>query len=298
MRKVRSSFLLAISLIFGGLAATPDPTYANAIQQWRTEREAKLKTDTGWLTVAGLFQLNPGENVAGTKTGSAIQLSDGAAPAELGVFTRRGQQISFKPAKGAKASINGKAISATTVLRWNTQDDNPDLLTHGSLTFFVIKRGDRMFLRMRDTNSKMRREFTGLHWYPIDPAYRITAKWVAYPAPRKVAIPTVIDQVIEEHRALGYAQFQLNGQEIRIEAVEEGKELFYIFKDPTAGKETYPAGRFLYSDAPKNGTVVLDFNKAYTPPCAFTPYATCPLPPKQNRLSVPIRAGELNYGQH
>jgi len=165
------------------------------------------------------------------------------------------------------------------------------------LTLFVIKRGDRLGIRLRDTKSKMRREFKGLHWFPVKESYRIEAKWVAYAQPKAIAIPNVLNQ-IEEQKSLGYAIFQLNGKEHTLEPVVEGQELFYIFKDMTAGKQTYPAGRFLYSEMPVNGKVILDFNKAHNPPCAFTPYATCPLPPKQNRLQTRIEAGELTYGHY
>ena len=146
-------------------------------------------------------------------------------------------------------------------------------------------------------------EFVGVRRATFDQAFQVNvapdpeveAKWVAQP--RTVSIPNILNEV-ETQKSLGYAVFTLHGKEYSLEPVLEGKELFYIFKDLTAGKETYPAGRFLYSQLPVNGKVLLDFNKAYTPPCAFTPYATCPLPPKQNRLQIRIEAGELNYGHH
>ena len=171
-------------------------------------------------------------------------------------------------------------------------------VTIGPLTLFVIERGGRHAIRLRDRNSQFRREFTGLHYFPISEPYRVTAKWVA--EPRKIPILNVIGQT-EPMDSPGYSVFTLGGHEYKLYPVLEepdAKELFYIFRDLTSAKETYGAGRFLYSEMPKDGRVVLDFNKAYNPPCAFTPYATCPLPPKENRLPVRIEAGELKYGDH
>ena len=275
--------------------------YSDSIAQWRAEREAKLKSDTGWLTVAGLFWLEEGENRAGADASAKIALPEGSAPRLLGTFTLRGSETTFDAANGVLASVNGTLLKGPRAMKWDAADESPDLLTHGDLTFFVIKRGERFAIRMRDKNSAMRRDFTGLHWYPVDPSYRVEAKWMPYKEPKRVGVPNIVN-IVEQHTALGYAEFRLGGKLWKLEPVVEGagekRELFFIFKDATAGGETYPAGRFLYSAMPKDGKVLLDFNKAYTPPCAFTPFATCPLPTKENRLAARIAAGELNYGHH
>lgn len=289
--------LLTTAAVLGQAGAKVDADYPKTIEQWRSEREAKLKADDGWLTVAGLYWLEPGENRAGADPDAKIALPDKSAPRNFGTFMLKGEQTTFEPAPGVVASVNGEIVKGKRVLQWDPMDEHQDKLTHGDLTMFVIKRGERFAIRLRDKNSSMRREFSGLHWYPVNPSYRVEAKWVAYPAPRKVGVPNVVG-IVEQQTALGYAQFRLNGRMWTLEPVVEGTELFYVFKDQTAGKETYPAGRFAYSEMPKNGKVTLDFNKAYTPPCAFTPYATCPLPSKRNQMATRIEAGELKYGNH
>ncbi len=162
---------------------------------------------------------------------------------------------------------------------------------------FVIRRGPRTAIRLRDIHSKMREEFTALHWYPVKEQYRVLAKFVSYHQPQRIAIPNILGQT-ESQPSPGYAVFQLMGHSYRLDPILEGDQLFFIFKDQTSPNTTYGAGRFLYADPPKEGRVVLDFNKAVNPPCAFTPYATCPLPPKQNRLAVRIEAGEMKYSDH
>jgi hypothetical protein len=166
----------------------------------------------------------------------------------------------------------------------------------GRLSLFVIQRSDKFGIRLKDPDSQYRREFKGIETYPAQEEYQVTAKWVA--APEKMPILNVIGQT-ESMDSPGYAVFTLHGQEYRLRPYLEtpgAKELFYVFRDQTSAKETYGAGRFLYSAMPLDGKVVLDFNKAYNPPCAFTPYATCPLPPPENRLAVRIEAGEKKYG--
>jgi len=158
----------------------------------------------------------------------------------------------------------------------------------------------RYGVRLRDRNSAMRREFKGLRWHPVDPAYRVVAQFVAYPEPKTIPVPNILGDT-PEMTSPGYVEFTLAGQALRLEPVFDGAdahELFFIFGDQTNGLETYPSGRFLYAALPESGQVVLDFNKAENPPCAFTPFATCPLPPKQNRLPVRVEAGELSYGHH
>jgi uncharacterized protein (DUF1684 family) len=163
---------------------------------------------------------------------------------------------------------------------------------------YVIERGGRFGIRLKDKDSPVREGFEGLRWYPIDETYRIEAHWVSYRSPRPLKVPNVLGET-EVMPSPGHAEFELDGQVVRLAGVlrsPQSLELFFILRDQTSGKETYGAGRFLYSDLPKQGRVVLDFNKAYNPPCAFTPYAACPLPPKENWLPVAVKAGEMAYG--
>jgi hypothetical protein len=174
--------------------------------------------------------------------------------------------------------------------------DSDDPVKVGRLTLLAVKRGDKYGIRLKDPESQYRREFKGLEHFPAREAYRVTARFV--PQPRQIPILNMLGQTEPSHSP-GYAEFQLNGRQLRLYPIldpPDAKELFYIFRDLTSGKETYGAGRFLYSELPRDGKVVLDFNKAYNPPCVFTPYATCPLPPKENHLPVRIEAGEKIYG--
>ena len=267
------------------LAAPPNTTYVASIDQWRAERERLLKADDGWLTVAGLFWLKEGANTCGTDPQSDIVLPAGAGAARLGAFELQHGRTTFRSATGEV-----KPMKADT-------DGEPDVVTAGDVTMFVIHRGERYGIRLKDRNSRFRKEFTGLRWFPIREQYRVVAKFVPYPEPKMIAVPNILGET-EKDPCPGYALFTLDGKEYRLEPVLEDQQYFFIFRDLTAGKATYPAGRFFYADAPKDGKIVLDFNRAYNPPCAFTPFATCPLPPPGNRLAVRIEAGELNYPHH
>ena len=266
-------------LLCAGMALAAVSGYQSEIAAWRSEREAKLKADGGWLTVAGLFWLHEGANRFGKADSNDIVLPDGAA--EAGVFQLHDGKVT--------ATVAGQTRAVAP--------DSADVVKVGRLSLFVIKRSDKYGIRLKDPDSEYRRNFHGIQVYPADEKYRVRAKWVA--EPRMIPILNILGQT-EESENPGYAVFHLNGKELRLYPIFEepgAKELFYIFRDLTTGKETYPAGRFFYSDLPRNGEVVLDFNKAYNPPCAFTPYATCPLPPQENRLPVRVEAGEKTYHQ-
>ena len=289
----------AAAAIAASPAAAPDPAYRAEIEKWRTDREARLKADGGWLQVAGLFWLKPGENSFGTDAKSTIVLPAGSGPARAGVFELRDGKVALKMAAGVEATVDGKPAAAMTL-----RPDVPgpaDVLKLGPrLSLHVIARGGKLGIRMKDKESPLLKEFTGLHWFPVREDLRVVARFVPYAPPKKVPVPNILGQV-EDLPSPGYAAFTIGGREVRLDPVLEepgADELFFIFRDETAKKETYPAGRFLYTAMPKDGTVVLDFNKAYSPPCAFTPYATCPLPPRQNRLAVRIEAGEKRSGHH
>jgi len=271
----------ALVLFTAGMAiamAAPE-SYRAQVEQWRAHREASLKADGGWLTVTGLFWLHDGSNTFGAAESNEIVL-----PAD--------------PELHGNGSFDLHAGKVTMRLNGQTRELRPDddKVKIGALTMFVIERGDRTGIRLKDNNSRFRKEFTGLKWYPVNEAYRIAARWVA--EPQKITLPNILGQTSQE-ASPGYAEFDLAGQHLRLTPVEETPgELFFVFRDLTAGKDTYGSGRFLDTPMPENGKVVLDFNMAYNPPCAFTPYATCPLPPKQNRLPVRIEAGERKYGNH
>jgi len=275
------------------LAGQNSADYARAIENWRAARDAELRTDDGWLTLVGLFWLTEGRNTIGGAATNAVPLPATSAPPRLGVLDLGGGVVRLTPQPGTALRINGKPAAAQAL---RPQPGGYDVLTIGSLTFFVIKRGDRFGVRVRDRESPARREFGGLRWFPIREDYRIRARFVAHATPTTIPIANVLGNV-DLWPSPGYAVFTLGGRECRLQAVLDGadaKELFFVFRDLTTGEETYPGGRFLYADMPVTGEAVLDFNKAHSPPCAFTPFATCPVPPKANHLGVRIEAGELN----
>ena len=277
------------------LAILPvDPaSYRAQIEKWRQQREENLKAENGWLTVAGLFWLKEGESTLGAGRENNFVLPPGSAPEKVGTFDFHGGKTVFQAAPGVAVTVNGKPVATASLAADSA--GSPDVLRIRNLSMFVIQRGSRFGVRLKDKDSEARRNFTGTHWFPVAEEYRVTAKFVPYTPPKKIAVPNILGDVDQE-ASPGYVEFTLKGRQFRLDPVSEGNALFFIFKDLTAGKETYPSGRFLYADMPQNGEVVLDFNQAVDPPCAFTPYATCPLPPAQNHLPVRIEAGELRYG--
>ena len=262
------------------LAMAASASYSDETEKWREKYQQRLKSPQGWLAVAGLFWLHEGPNTIGSDAKSEVVLP-ASHPAHVGTIVLKGNTASLK-SDGAEQTL--------------VADKDPIRL--GDLSLALIERDHRYAIRMRDPNAETRRNFTGSKWFPIREEYRIEARWVPYNRPKKIAIATILGYV-EQQEAPGYAEFDLHGKKMRLEPiVEEPGTLFFIFKDQTAKHETYPAGRFLDAADPKDGKVILDFNQARNPPCAFTAFATCPLPPKQNVMATRIEAGELKYGSH
>jgi uncharacterized protein (DUF1684 family) len=281
--------LLAVVLAF---VAAATPPYVAEVEQWRAKREERLKADGGWLTVTGLFWLKDGANTFGSAPGNTIVLP-ASAPARAGVIDFSGGKASVRVEPGVRI-LSGDEPVTTRELRADTANGGPDVLVLGPLSLQVIERGGRYGIRLKDNESAGRRAFTGLQWYPVSEAHRVVARFVPHATPKTIAIANVLGQE-DQQPSPGSAVFTIAGKEVRLDPILEtpdAKELFFIFKDATAGRDTYPAGRYLYTELPKDGVVTLDFNKAYSPPCAFTAYATCPLPPPQNRLPIRIEAGE------
>lgn len=265
---------------------------------WRKKRDERLRSETGWLTLVGLSWLEPGENRVGSGSHAAVTLPAGKAPTDVGSLVLEGETVRLRPSPGAGLRIDGKPAGERVVA--DDAKGDPDLITLGDLSFHVIRRGDRFGVRVRDAKAKALSEFRGMDYFPADPKWTIEARWEAYPSPKEAKIPNVLGQV-DTMQAPGLARFSVEGVEVSLEPVlAEGDSpmLWFIFRDGTSGKETYGAGRFLYAAMPREGRVVLDFNKAYNPPCVFSPYATCPLPPKRNWLAVRVEAGEKTFGDH
>lgn len=254
-------------------------SYTSGIEKWRADYEAGLKAPDGWLSVAGLYWLHDGANSVGSDSQADVVLPAGT-PAHSGILRLDNGRVTFEPPSGAEVAL---------------KPDSDDVVKIGELSIAIIARGGRTGARLRDPNAAARREFAGCKWFPISENWDVKAKWVAYPQPKKIPILNILGMT-EEEDSPGFAEFILAGKTLRLEPVVEDDQLFFMFRDTTSAKSTYPAGRFLYAALPKDGAVDLDFNKAKNPPCAFTAFATCPLPPKQNTLPIAIEAGELTYG--
>jgi uncharacterized protein (DUF1684 family) len=298
----RGAALAALVFIAVGCTKAPeplDPAYAAEVDAWRNQRLERLTADNGWLTLTGLYWLEPGENRFGSAPDGAVVLPDDSVPEIAGmlVVAADGTVVAFGE-EGAGVRINGDPLK-NTVLATDAQG-SPDVITAGRISFYIIDREGRLAARVKDPEAMTRLTFAGIGQFDIDPAFRVEARFEPYAEPRQVAIPTVLGQDTSM-LAMGVLRFTINGEEQVLEPYvgsPDDESLFLIFRDGTSGTTTYGAGRFLSADAPgEDGTTVLDFNLAYNPPCAFTPYATCPLPPPQNVLDIAIEAGEQFRGE-
>jgi hypothetical protein len=273
-----------------------DPAaYQQEIEKWHDERAAELKSEDGWLALVGLFWLKEGENKVGSDPSNSIVLPQGKAPKVAGsVWLEKGSlRLDALPDSG----ITNAGKPVTTLALESDTDGKQTVLNLGSLSFYVIKRGENYGVRVKDKENPDRLHFAGLDYYPADPKWRLEAKLQPYDPPKAIPITNILGMV-EDMISPGAVVFEFAGKTYRLDAVEEkgSKQFFLIFADGTTGRETYGAGRYLYADPPDGeGTVIVDFNRAYNPPCAFTNYATCPLPPSQNRLALRIEAGEKTY---
>jgi len=270
--------------------------YENQIAKFRSERETRLReNERSWLALAGLYWLEEGVNSFGRDPSNNIQLENPSVPAQAGIFQYKNEVVTIKVNNGVAITCKGEPVRAKTL--HTDIEENPDFLEMGSMILVTIKRGKNCLIRVWDRDNPGRKNFTGLNHFPINSAFRITARFIPYDPTRIIKIRDVIGEEYEVEFP-GYAVFTLGGRECRLEAEKTDNGLFFNFYDPTNGNGSYPGGRFLACDPPEDREVVLDFNMAYNPPCAYTDYATCPLPPSQNRLPVRVPAGEMIYRHH
>jgi len=269
-------------------AANPGENYRQQVEQWRAQHQKELTADDGWLTVAGLDWLTEGENRVGTDPASEVPLPPNSAAKRVATISFHAGQAVLHPDPGVPLMLNGNLANQTAL------HEDTDTLTINRLKFYLIRRGDRAGIRLKDNDCPERKQFKGLTWYPIDPSWRIRAKFTAWDTPHTIAFTNTIGQR-ESEESPGFVTFTRNGRAYRLEPMLDDGKLFFVFRDRTSGKTTYGASRFLYAEPAKDGVVLLDFNQAENPPCAFTAYATCPLPAPQNRLNLAIEAGELKY---
>jgi uncharacterized protein (DUF1684 family) len=275
----RNVWLIACQLFV--LAADP---HTQSVEEWRKKYEEGLRAPyTGWLSVAGLYWLNPGENTAGAADGNHVVLPRGAA--QVGAFLFDGRTVRFRPLTGA-----------VQPMRTDTSG-TPDTLEIDGMRLVAIERNGKFGIRLRDARSSMRLAYKGSSWYPINAKYKVRAKFIPHAYKRTINFTDMTGNT-QKMVSPGLVEFAINGRTLRLEPVEDEGQLFFVFKDRTAGKGTYGAGRMLYAPLPKDGVAEIDFNLAKNPPCVFTPYATCPLPPRQNILPIAIEAGEKMPAEH
>ena len=286
-------FMLACPL---GLSAdSPEAaaeSYEETIRNWRKGRVERLTSDNGYLTLVGLEWLQQGENRLGSMDTSTIHIPGG--PADWGTIIVDGDEIRYRPAAAAGILVDGEETAEATLLA--DSQGKPTLVSQGDLSFYVISRGSYA-LRIKNRNSEDRVGFTGISSYDIQPDWRMNARFTRAAEGQTIEIANVLGQS-EPSPVLGTVEFERDGETYRLIGLgdEQSSSLWFLFADRTSGRETYGAGRFLYSDGlPENGRVVVDFNKAYNPPCAFNDYSTCPLPPQENRLKLAVTAGEKKY---
>lgn len=295
----RGAVILAFSSLLGACAtqlAGPDeqsPQMAQYEQQalaWRERRFNRLTEPFGWLSLVGLEPLQEGRYRIGTGPDNELHMASG--PPLWGMLTVIGSRAWFDVEPGADVRIIN--ASGPSVEMQTAGDHGPTFIEAGSMQLQLLERGGNPVLRLRDSQASTRVDFAGLEYFPFNPDWRIEARWLPHPEGRTLLIANVLGELIHEPNP-GMAEFVFEGRSYGLEAVDSGDQLFFILADRTSGRESYGLGRFLYSDLPEDGRVVLDFNRAYNPPCAFTEYSTCPLPPPENRLDIRIEAGELTY---
>lgn len=269
-----------------------DPEYIKEIEDWDKRRVERLREENGWLNLAGLFWLKEGENKLGSARDNDIIFPSG--PDNIGVMILKDSVVTVKINPEVSVTKNGSPVSE--MILSDDLSSNPTILQTGSLRWNVIKRTKGIGIRLRDLNAELVKNFTGIERFPVHEEWKIEASFEVYNPPKKILIPDIVGTVDEE-LCPGAVVFNKDGKEFRLDAIESGQRLFLIFADETSGVETYGAGRFLYVDkADSTGKITLDFNKAYNPPCVFTKFATCPLPPKENYLKLRIEAGEKMWG--
>jgi uncharacterized protein (DUF1684 family) len=296
--------ILALSAFLPLSLPAQDPYSQNDELAWRTQHASDLQKPDGWLSLIGLEWLEPGETSIGSAGDNKIRLPN-TAPAHLAVLKLENDSVKLiAPKEGFAAGlqVDGSPANEQVLRADQDKDKFNSHVTIGTLNFYVIKRAEKFALRIKDAKSPSLLEFHGLKWFDPDSAYRVTANWTPYVPPKSVSLVTLVGTSYSQP-VPGFAEFTLQGKTFRLEPVLEdpkGTKLFFILKDATSTESTYPACRFLYTALPSHGVdrpgeLVLDFNHLENPPCAYTPYATCPLPPAGNRLAIALPAGEQRY---
>lgn len=285
-----------LALLVLAACSAPAVDGAQETAEFFEGREANLRRDTGWLSLIGLFRLDEGTQTIGSAADAALVLPD-RHPAVVGTLTVDGDRVSFAFASGVEGTIDGEP--ARDAVLASDDGGDPSVVDSGSLQFYVIGRNAQLYLRVKDRRAPLLDSFEGVERWDYDPALRVEARYVHHDEPHTLHVPDVLGGG-EDLTCDGYFEFDLQGRTCTLEATYRGDDRWsFIYADATSGDESYGGGRFLYFDAPGNSDrVVLDFNQSYNPPCVFTPYSTCPLPPEGNRLPVAVRGGEKMWSGH
>ncbi len=269
--------------------------YIKEINDWHRKRIANLRKENGWLNLVGLYWLKEGTNTFGSDPSNDIIFPEGKARKFLGKFVKTDSVITIVVNEHSLVFLNGSSVKKMRMI--DDLHENTTILSHKTLRWHIIKRGpDKYGVRLRDLEADLLKSFEGIERFPVNEDWRINAEFMPYNPPKELNIPTIIG-TIEKELSPGKLSFKIQGEKFTLDVTDAGDKYFIVFADLTSGEETYGAGRFIYTDKPdSNNRVILDFNKAYNPPCAFTKYATCPLPTKGNYLNIAVTAGEKNYG--
>lgn len=290
------SMLMAIAVSFAQLPGSPDNEYKKEIDLWHQNRIESLKSESGWLNIVGLYWLKEGENTFGSSKENDVIFPEKKANAKLGSFFLKEGVVTLKTLPGNNIQSNNQPFDEGVI--YSDKQEKPIVLAHDKLKWFIIKRGNKYGVRLRDMESVSLKQFTHIDRFPTDKKWRVIATYKAPPEPSSVIINDIIGLATATPFG-GTLHFEIDGKHFQLDATLEDDDLFIVFADETTGNETYGGGRFLYAKKPLPGnTVVVDFNKAYNPPCCFTNFATCPLPMAQNRLDIAILAGEKTYEHH
>lgn len=280
-------------VLYRALHGDDSPTFIQEELKWREQRDREMRAPTSWLNIAGLFWLKEGENSFGASWKNSIKLPEESALSFAGSFILDKGTVTVVAEGGTPLKIDGKTIHKAELKGDDT--GKPDVVELNDLRMWVIKRFDQYAIRLRDLNHLPYKNYEGLDFFPPSEKYKIQADFQAFDEPKKVEVGTVIGKNTEMNSP-GYVTFKIDGKLCRLEAFSGAPAtLFFIFGDETNGKETYEASRFMDANILANGKVDMNFNRAYNPPCAYTPFATCPLPPPQNQLKIQILAGEKKY---
>lgn len=295
-------YSFALSLFISVMVGLPtaadgqEADYRQELVKWRQAREQALKAEDGWLNLAGLFWLQPGKNTFGSSPSNTLVFPKGKIAARAGTLVLGGKEVWLQSHPRSGIRVAGRI--ADTLLLYSDTMTRPPVAECGNLRFHIIRREDKIGVRLRDLKAPAVTAFSGIPCFTGDERWKMQARLIPGGPFKTIPITNILGQTARQ-KSPGQLIFEIDGIPCTLQALEEEGKLFILFADDTNGKNTYPSGRFMYADMPdETGFTILDFNKAFNPPCAFTPFATCPLPPPENRLKLAVTAGEQYLSKH